>query len=105
MARQSPYPELEALQRRISGLSHLKQGVIMTYAILGGLENSVERTATDLAEMIGVPRSHFSRARSELAAAGYLEYTHREGQVHFYRLGEEATGREVVVPLRSRPTG
>lgn len=43
-ADNGPYPELEALQARISGLSHLKQNAVMTYTILGGLERSVERT-------------------------------------------------------------
>ncbi|MGG7568997.1 hypothetical protein [Streptomyces sirii] len=51
-----------------------------------------------------MPAPHFSRARRELVADGWLEYTHHEGQVKFFRLGEKATGREVVVPLRSRPT-
>ncbi|WP_457437313.1 winged helix-turn-helix domain-containing protein [Streptomyces sp. MN6] len=105
MARQSPYPELAALKARISDLSHLKQNVLVTYAILGGLEHSVERTAAELAELIGVPAPHFSRARRELEDAGYLECTHKEGQVRFFRLGEEATGRNVVVELTSRPTG
>lgn len=99
-----PYPELVALQGRISELSHLKQNVVMAYAILGGLEHGVERTAADLAGLTGVPAPHFSRARRELETDGWLEYTHREGQVKFFRLGEKATGRRVVVPLRSRPT-
>ncbi|GGY19000.1 hypothetical protein GCM10010358_82490 [Streptomyces minutiscleroticus] len=77
----------------------------MTYAILGGLEHSVERTAAELAERMGVPAPHFSRARRELEAAGWLEYTHSEGQIKFFRLGEAATGRDVVVPLHNRPTG
>ncbi|MEU5476759.1 MarR family transcriptional regulator [Streptomyces mirabilis] len=76
----------------------------MTYGVLGGLEHPVERTAAELAERIGVPAPHFSRARRELEADGWLEHTHNEGQVKFFRLGEKATGREVVVPLRSRPT-
>ncbi|MFJ8871209.1 hypothetical protein ACIRD6_36330 [Streptomyces sp. NPDC102473] len=100
----SVYPELEALQGRISGLSHLKQNVIMTYAICGGLEGSVERTAAALASLMGVPAPHLSRARRELEADGWLEHTHSQGQVKFFRLGKVATGREVVVPLRSRPT-
>ncbi|OPG02875.1 hypothetical protein B1R27_30820 [Streptomyces sp. GKU 895] len=104
MPSPSPYPELETLQQRISKLPHLKQNVVMTYAILGGLEHSVERTAADLAELIGVPAPHFSRARRELADAGWLEHTHSEGQVKFYRLGDTATGRKIVVPLRTRPT-
>ncbi|MGW7256841.1 MarR family transcriptional regulator [Streptomyces sp. NPDC054834] len=74
----------------------------MTYAILGGLEGSVECTAAQLAERMGIPAPHFSRARRELEADGWLEYTHSEGQVKFFRLGERATGHEVVVPLRSR---
>ncbi|OXY96624.1 hypothetical protein [Streptomyces sp. 2R] len=103
-ANNGPYPELEALQARISSLSHLKQNAVMTYAILGGLERSVERTAAALAGLMGVPAPHFSRARRELEAEGWLEHTHSEGQVKFYRLGEMATGREVVVSLRNRPT-
>lgn len=103
MPRQSPYPELDALQERLRELPHLKQNVVMTYAILGGLESSVERTAAELAERMGVPAPHFSRARRELETDGWLEYTHKEGQVKFYRLGEAATGRTVVVPMR--PTG
>ncbi|WP_331742168.1 hypothetical protein OG782_37250 (plasmid) [Streptomyces sp. NBC_00876] len=98
-----PYPELETLQGRISDLSHLKQNMVMTYAILGGLGHSVERTAADLAELMGVPAPHFSRARRELEVDGWLEHTHSEGQVKFFRAGPKATGREVVVPLHSRP--
>lgn len=103
MPRQSPYPELDALQGRLGELPHLKQNIVMTYAILGGLESSVERTAVELADRMGVPAPHFSRARRELESEGWLEYTHKEGQVKFYRLGEAATGRTVVVPMR--PTG
>ncbi len=53
---------------------------------------------------MGVPAPHFSRARRKLEAEGWLEHTHSEGQVKFYRLGEMATGREVVVSLRNKPT-
>ncbi|MCX5103013.1 hypothetical protein PXH67_42755 (plasmid) [Streptomyces sp. P8-A8] len=53
---------------------------------------------------MGVPAPHFSRARRELEADGWLEHTHSEGQVKFFRLGEKATGSPVVVPLHSRPT-
>jgi DNA-binding MarR family transcriptional regulator len=104
MPRQSPYPELDALQTRISGLSHLKQNILMTYAILGGLENSVERTAAELAERIGVAAPHFSRARRELENSNWLEHTHNEGQVRFFRLGPAATGHNVVVPLKNKHT-
>ncbi|MFD7749662.1 hypothetical protein ACFV2V_26815 [Streptomyces sp. NPDC059698] len=104
MPATSEYPELVALQSRISPLSHLKQNIVMTYAIHGGLEHSVERTAAVLANLMGVPAPHFSRARRELESEGWLEHTHSEGQVKFYRLGEKATGREVVVALRSRTT-
>ncbi|MFI6652258.1 hypothetical protein ACIBI8_32205 [Streptomyces sp. NPDC050529] len=104
MSANGPYPELAALQERISELSHLKQNLVMTYAILGGLEHGVERTAADLAELMGMPAPHFSRARRELETEGWLDYTRREGQVKFFRLGERATGRQVVVSLHSRPT-
>lgn len=76
----------------------------MTYAILGDLDSVVERTAAELAERIGVPAPHFSRARGELVEDGWLEHTHSEGQVKFFGLGQKAAGREVVVPLRNRPT-
>ena len=99
----SPYPELDNLQKRLGELPHLKQNIVTTYAILGGLESSVERTGAELAERMGVPAPHFSRARRELVLDGWLEYTHKEGQVKFFRLGERATGRRVVVPMR--PTG
>ncbi|MET9464318.1 hypothetical protein ABZY44_05725 [Streptomyces sp. NPDC006544] len=60
----------------------------------------MDRTAVELAEIVGVPASHFSRTRRELEADGWLEFTHKEGQVKFFRLGEKSTGRQVVVPLR-----
>ncbi|MFE0645024.1 hypothetical protein ACFW2Y_25940 [Streptomyces sp. NPDC058877] len=101
----SPYPELAALQQRISGLPHLKQNVLMVYAIHGGLEHPVEKTGAELAELTGCPAPHFSRARRELEKDGWLEYTHAEGQVKFFRLGEKATGQQIVVPLRQRATG
>ncbi len=104
MARQSPYPELDALQERTRELSHLKQNVLMTYAILGGLKTPVERTAAELAQRIGVPAPHFSRTRGELVEDGWLEHTHSEGQVKFFRLGEKATGHQVVVALHTQPT-
>ncbi|MFJ3309458.1 hypothetical protein ACIPSA_41715 [Streptomyces sp. NPDC086549] len=104
MPRQIPYPELAALQEQMKELPHLKQNVLMTYAILGGLEHAVERTAAELAERIGVPAPHFSRARRELVEDRWLEHTHNEGQVKFFRLGEKTTGRKAVVPLRNRPT-
>ncbi|MFF3624871.1 hypothetical protein [Streptomyces sp. NPDC002467] len=100
MSRRSPYPELEALRLRISGLSHLKQNLLMTYAIFGGMEHSVEVTAAELAEIVGVPASHFSRSRRELELEGWMEFTHKQGQVKFFRLGAKATGRRVIVPLR-----
>ena len=102
MTRQDPYPELTALQERTRELPHLKQNILMTYAILGGLEHAVERTAAELAERIGVPAPHFSRARGELTEDEWLEHTHSQGQVKFFRLGKKATGRAVVVPLRNR---
>ncbi|MEV7420973.1 hypothetical protein [Streptomyces sp. NPDC089919] len=68
------------------------------------MQHSVEKTAAELAELAGVPAPHFSKARRELEAEGWLEFTHKEGQVKFFRLGEKATGREVVVPLH-RSTG
>lgn len=100
MGRQEPYPELAELQRRISELPHLKQNMLMTYAVHGGLDHAVEKTAAELAELIGAPAPHFSRARRELAHDGWLEHTHSEGQVKFFRLGEKATGQKVVVSIR-----
>ncbi|MEU0630741.1 hypothetical protein [Streptomyces sp. NPDC005989] len=68
------------------------------------MEHSVEQTGANLAALVGVPAPHFSRARRELEADGWLEHTHNVGQVKFFRLGETATGSPVVVPLHSRPT-
>ncbi|MEW1679453.1 hypothetical protein AB0O47_40305, partial [Streptomyces noursei] len=59
----------------------------------------------ELADLIGMPAPHLSRMRKKLEADGWLEYTHSEGQVKFYRLGERATGRDVVVPLHRKNTG
>ncbi|MFC8371767.1 hypothetical protein [Streptomyces sp. NPDC057238] len=53
--------------------------------------------------MAAVPAPHSSRAHRELEAAGHLERTHAMGRVKFFRLGEAATARRVVVPLLSRP--
>ncbi|MEV7522716.1 hypothetical protein [Streptomyces sp. NPDC091371] len=100
MPRQILYPELAALSLRTSGLSHLKQNVLMTYAIYGGMAHSVEVTAAELAGIAGVPAPHFSRTRRDLVAEGWLEFTHKEGQIKFFRLGVRATGRRVVVPLK-----
>ena len=101
MPRQGQYPELESLQARMNDLPHLKRTIVMLYAIRGGFDHSVEVTAAELAETVGIPRPHFSQVRQQLVADGWLEYTHKEGQVKFYRLGETATGRSIVVPLRS----
>jgi hypothetical protein len=71
----------------------------------GGPDSNVEHTAAEPAELTGVPAPYFSRACRELETAGYLEHTPTMGQVKFFRPGEAATARQVVVPLLSRTAG
>ena len=73
----------------------------MLYAVKGGLDGEVRDMAIDLAARLGVTVPAFSRARTELERDGWLELTAKYGQVKAYRLGEKATGRQVVVPLRA----
>lgn len=99
----SPYPELEGVMDRMgeARLPHLQRNLMMLYAVKGGLDGDVREMAIDLAARLGVSVPAFSRARTELEREGWLEMTARFGQVKHYRLGEKATGRRVVVPLRA----
>ncbi|MCF3137213.1 MULTISPECIES: helix-turn-helix domain-containing protein [Streptomyces] len=61
---------------------------------------TVSKTAAELAEVLGMSPTVFSRTRRQLVEAGWLEESERLGHIRYYRLSPKATGEEVVVPLR-----
>lgn len=89
------------LLRRTAGLTANQRVIVLTYAMLpadrGG---AVVKTAQDLAELLGLSPTVFSRIRRQLIEGGWLEESDRLGHIRYYRLTSKATGEQVVIPLR-----
>jgi DNA-binding MarR family transcriptional regulator len=61
---------------------------------------TVSKTAAELADVLGMSPTVFSRTRRQIVESGWLEESERLGHIRYYRLSPKATGEEVVVPLR-----
>jgi DNA-binding MarR family transcriptional regulator len=67
----------------------------------------VEMTGLDIAKLLGLRDTVFSRLRRQLVAAGYLEESpqHRLGNIRYYRPSEKIAGDDSnVIPLRRTAT-
>ncbi|MFF9090501.1 replication initiation protein, RepL2 [Streptomyces sp. NPDC014991] len=91
---------LDILQRS-AGMTANQRLVVMLYAMhpthRGG---AVIETGANLAKLVGMSPTVFSRTRRQVVEAGWLEETERLAHISYYRLSPKCTGEEVVVPLR-----
>jgi DNA-binding MarR family transcriptional regulator len=90
------------LLRRTAGLTPNQRLVIWLYSVHPQERSgTIEEMGQDLAEVVGLGPTVFSRTRRQLLDAGWLEQSERLGHIRYYRLSPKATGHEVVVPLRA----
>lgn len=61
---------------------------------------AVVETGANLAQLVGMSPTVFSRTRRQFVDAGWLEESERLAHISYYRLSQKSTGEQVVVPLR-----
>jgi DNA-binding MarR family transcriptional regulator len=89
------------LLQRTAGLTAGQRLVVLMYAMLANdRTGAVDMTGKELAALLNLSPTVFSRTRKHLVEAGWLEECDRLGHIHYYRLTDKATGKEVVVHLR-----
>jgi DNA-binding MarR family transcriptional regulator len=89
------------------GLTANQRLILVTYSMLSGAERSgvVLKTGTELAKLLDLDPTVFSRLRRGLIKAGWLEESGNPlGNIRYYRLSEQSTGDQVVVPIRRAAT-
>lgn len=78
--------------------------ILMTYWLSADDPTGVlVKTGVDIAELLNLRPTVFSRLRRQLVAEGYLEESarHRLGNIRYYGLTRKTTGGDnVVIPLR-----
>lgn len=84
-----------------AGLPANQRLILMLYAAHPtDRAGTVSKTAAELADILGMSPTVFSRTRRQIVESGWLEESERLGHIRYYRLSPKATGEEVVVPLR-----
>ncbi|MEU3796000.1 replication initiation protein, RepL2 [Streptomyces fructofermentans] len=91
---------LSLLQRTV-GLTANQRLVVMLYACHPtDRSGAVLETALELAKLVGLSPTVFSRTRRQVIEAGWLEESERLAHIRYYRLSPKATGENVVVEFR-----
>jgi DNA-binding MarR family transcriptional regulator len=89
------------LLEHTAGLPANQRLILMLYAAHPtDRAGTVSKTAAELADVLGMSPTVFSRTRRQIVESGWLEESERLGHIRYYRLSPKATGEEVVVPLR-----
>lgn len=89
------------LLQRTAGLTANQRLVVMLYALHPtDRAGTVAETGAQLAKLVGLSPTVFSRTRRQAVEAGWLEESERLAHISYYRLSPKATGENVVVPLR-----
>ncbi|MFJ3309429.1 replication initiation protein, RepL2 [Streptomyces sp. NPDC086549] len=89
------------LLEHTAGLPANQRLILMLYAAHPtDRAGTVGKTAAELADILGMSPTVFSRTRRQIVESGWLEESERLGHIRYYRLSPKATGEEVVVPLR-----
>ncbi|WP_081241053.1 replication initiation protein, RepL2 [Streptomyces viridosporus] len=100
MISDDKHRNLDLLQRT-AGMTANQRLVVMLYALHPtDRAGAVLETAANLAELVGMSPSVFSRTRRQVVEAGWLEESDRLAHIKYYRLSPKATGENVVVALR-----
>lgn len=93
------------LLRQTAGMTANQRLVVMLYALHPtNRAGTVQETGANLALMVGMSPSVFSRTRKQVVEAGWLEESERLAHIRYYRLSPRATGENVVVKLRRAAT-
>ncbi|MFE0766149.1 replication initiation protein, RepL2 [Streptomyces smyrnaeus] len=75
--------------------------VVLLYAVHPtDRAGTVVETAAELAKLVGLSPTVFSRTRRQVIEAGWLEESERLAHIRYYRLKPEALGDNVVVEMR-----
>jgi hypothetical protein len=84
------------------GLTANQRLILMAYSMLTTERSGVVlKTGAELAKLLDLDPTVFSRLRRGLIREGWLEESGSPlGNIRYYRLSEKATGDQVVVPLR-----
>jgi hypothetical protein len=86
---------------RTSGMTANQRLVVMLYAMHPtDRAGAVVETGANLAKLVGMSPTVFSRTRRQVVEAGWLEESDRLAHISYYRLSQKSTGEHVVVPLR-----
>jgi hypothetical protein len=85
-----------------SGLTANQRLILMVYSMLATERSGVVRkTGAELAKLLDLDPTVFSRLRRGLIKEGWLEESGPAlGNIRYYRLSEKSTGEQVVIPLR-----
>jgi hypothetical protein len=91
---------LDVLQRTV-GMTANQRLVVMLYAMHPtDRAGAVAETGANLAKLVGMSPTVFSRTRRQVVEAGWLEESERLAHISYYRLSQKSTGEQVVVSLR-----
>ncbi|MFF3959447.1 replication initiation protein, RepL2 [Streptomyces sp. NPDC001890] len=91
---------LDVLHRTV-GMTANQRLVVMLYAMHPtDRAGAVIETGANLAKLVGMSPTVFSRTRRQVIEAGWLEESDRLAHISYYRLSVKSTGEDVVVPLR-----
>jgi hypothetical protein len=86
---------------RTSGMTANQRLVVMLYAMHpADRSGAVIETGANLAKLVGMSPTVFSRTRRQVVEAGWLEESERLAHIRYYRLSPKSTGEDTVVPLR-----
>ncbi|SES38934.1 hypothetical protein SAMN05421870_1289 [Streptomyces qinglanensis] len=89
------------LLQKTAGMTANQRLVVMLYAVHPtDRAGTVVETAAELAKLVGLSPTVFSRTRRQVIDAGWLEESERLAHIRYYRLKPEAMGENVVVEMR-----
>jgi DNA-binding MarR family transcriptional regulator len=102
--------EFVGLLRTTADRTATERLILLTYVMLSSAERGgiVNKTGVELANLLNLAPTVFSRLRRQLVEDGYLEESpqHRLGNIRYYRATTKVWrgSRNVVVPLRRTAT-
>ncbi|MGW1374473.1 replication initiation protein, RepL2 [Streptomyces sp. NPDC002446] len=100
MSSDDKQKNLELLEKT-AGMTANQRLVVMLYALHPtDRSGAVLTTAAELAKLVGMAPTVFSRTRKQVIEAGWLEETEKIGHIKYYRLDPKRMGENVVIPLR-----
>ncbi len=83
---------MELLQKT-AGLTANQRLIVMLYALLAPeRDGTVRKTAAQLAALLNLSPTVFSRLRRQMITDGWLEEGDKLGHIRYYRLSPKATG-------------